>query len=91
MSNDEHKPVGGVQELIPAGTANPLFSHLGLGQGPRMQKIVDDEVKGKLAPFDVSPDGVVSNAGNHRQAWDGNIRHQVRSNSAIAFRMLIWW
>ena len=27
---------------------------------------------------------------NHRQAGDGYEWHQVRSNSAIAFRMLIW-
>ncbi|EGA9871984.1 hypothetical protein NEJ09_002488 [Salmonella enterica] len=55
-----------------------------------MQKIIDDETGKGLPSFGVTPDGVVSNAVNHRQAWDGNVGHYFRSNSAIAFRMLIW-
>lgn len=90
MPDNEQELVVCVLVSEPADTAYPLFSHLGLGQWPGVQKIINDEIKRILAPFDVSPDGVVSDAGNHRQTWDGDIRHQFCSNSAIAFRMLIW-
>lgn len=75
---------------MPAESPSIQLSHSALGQGARMCEVGDEEIRRLLTPFDITLNGVVGDDVNHRQAGDGYEWHQVRSNSAIAFRMLIW-